>query len=90
MDIAVAAFYLLNEAALWVAGVPHERPRTDVIGKGGKEKAVFAVGAEHFAELVEVTAKQGIGLLSGEWKTEMFTGLDAVAISDIVIILGLV
>ena len=46
MDIAVAAFYLLNEAALWVAGVPHERPRTDVIGKGGKEKAVFSVGAE--------------------------------------------
>ena len=90
MDIAVAAFYLLNEAALWVAGVPHERPRTDVIGKGGKEKAVLAVGAEHFAELAEVTAKQGIGLLSGEWKTEMFTGLDAVAISDIVIILGLV
>ena len=73
-----------------MAGVPHERPRTDVIGKGGKEKAVFAVGAEHFAELVEVTAKQGIGLLSGEWKTEMFTGLDAVAISDIGIILGLV
>ena len=90
MDIAVAAFYLLNEAALWVAGVPHERPRTDVIGKGGKEKAVFAVGTEHFAELVEVTAKQGIGLLSGEWKTEMFTGLDAVAKADIRIILGMV
>ena len=90
MDIAVSAFYVLNEAALWVAGVPHERPRTDVIGKGGKEKAVFAVGTEHFAELVEVTAKQGIGLLSGEWKTEMFTGLDAVAIADIRIILGMV
>ena len=29
-------------------------------------------------------------MLSGEWKTEMFTGLDAVAISDIRIILGLV
>ena len=90
MNISVAAFYLLNEAALGVVGVAHERPITDVIGKGGKEKAVFAVGAEHFAELVEVTAKQGIGLLSGEWKTEMFTGLDAVAISDIGIILGLV
>ena len=90
MDIAVAAFYLLNEAALWVAGVPHERPRTDVIGKGGKEKAVFSVGAEHFAELAEVTAEQGIGLLSGEWKTEMFTGLDAVAKADIRIILGMV
>ena len=90
MDIAVAAFYLLNEAALWVAGVPHERPRTDVIGKGGKKKAVLAVGAEHLAELAEVIAKQCIGLLSGEWKTEMFTGLDAVAIADIGIILGLV
>ena len=56
MDIAVAAFYLLNEAALWVAGVPHEGAITDVIGKGGKEKAVLAVGAEHFAELAEVTA----------------------------------
>ena len=90
MDIAVAAFYLLNEAALGVVGVAHERPITDVIGKGGKEKAVLAVGAEHLAELAEVIAKQCIGLLSGEWKTEMFTGLDAVAISDIGIILGLV
>ena len=90
MDIAVAAFYLLNEAALGVVGVAHERAITDVIGKGGKEKAVFAVGTEHFAELVEVTAKQGIGLLSGEWKTEMFSGLDAVTISDIGIIPGMV
>ena len=89
MDIAVSAFYVLNEAALWVAGVPHERAITDVIGKGGKEKAVLAVGTEHLAEFAEVTAKQGIGLLSGEWKTEMFTGLDAVAIADIGIILGL-
>ena len=38
MDIAVAAFYLLNEAALGVVGVAHERPITDVIGKGGKQK----------------------------------------------------
>lgn len=90
MNIAVAAFYLLNETALRVVGVANERPITDVIGKGGKDKAVFAVGTEHFAELVEVTAKQGIGLLSGEWKTEMFTGLDAVAIADIRIILGMV
>ena len=90
MDIAVSAFYLLNETAFRVVGVPHEGAITDVIGKGGKEKAVFAVGTEHFAELVEVTAKQGIGLLSGEWKTEMFTGLDAVAIADIRIILGMV
>ena len=90
MDIAVAVFDLLNEAALGVVGVAHERPITDVIGKGGKEKAVFAVGTEHFAELVEVTAKQCIGLLSGEWKTEMFTGLDAVAKADIRIILGMV
>ena len=90
MDIAVAAFYLLNEAALGVVGVTHERPITDVIGKGGKEKAVLAVGAEHLAEFAEVTAKQGIGLLSGEWKTEMFSELDAVTISDIGIILGLV
>ena len=90
MDIAVAAFYLLNETAFRVVGVPHEGTITDIIGKGGKEKAVFAVGTEHFAELVEVTAKQGIGLLSGEWKTEMFTGLDAVAKADIRIILGMV
>lgn len=90
MDIAVAAFYLLNEAALWMVGVPHEGTITHVIGKGGKDKAVLAVGTEHLAELVEVTAKQGICLLSGEWKTEMFTGLDAVAISDIGIILGMV
>ena len=90
MDIAVAAFYLLNEAALWMVGVAHERPITDVIGKGGKKKAVLAVGAEHLAELAEVTAKQGIGLLSGEWQTEMFARLDAVAISDIGIILGMV
>ena len=90
MDIAVAAFYLLNEAALGVVGVAHERAITDVIGKGGKEKAVFAVGAEHLAELAEVTAEQDIGLLSGEWKTEMFAGLDAVTISDIGIILGMV
>lgn len=90
VDIAVAAFYLLNEAALGVVGVTHERPITDVIGKGGKEKAVLAVGTEHFAELAEVIAKQCIGLLTGERKTEMFTGLDAVAISDIGIILGLV
>ena len=90
VNIAVAAFYLLNEAALGVVGVAHERPITDVIGKRGKEKAVLAVGAEHLAELAEVTAKQGIGLLSGEWKTEMFTGLDAVAIAGIGIIMGLV
>lgn len=90
MDIAVAAFYLLNETDLGVVGVAHEGAITDVIGKGGKEKAILAVGAEHFAELAEVTAKQGIGLLSGEWKTEMFTGLDAVAIADIGIILGMV
>ena len=89
MDIAAAAFYLLNEAALGVVGVAHEGAITDVIGKGGKEKAVLAVGAEHFVELAEVTAEQGIGLLSGEWKTEMFTGLDAVAISDIRIIKSL-
>ena len=90
MDIAVAAFYLLNEAALGVIGIAHERAITHVIGKDGKEKAVLAVGAEHLAEFAEVTAKQGIGLLSGEWKTEMFSGLDAVAIADIGIILGLV
>lgn len=90
MDIAVAAFYLLNETALGVVGVTHEGAITHVIGKGGKEKAVLTVGTEHLAELAEVTAKQGIGLLSGERKTEMFTGLDAVAISDIGIILGLV
>ena len=90
MDIAVAAFYLLNEAALGVIGIAHERAITHVIGKDGKEKAVLAVGAEHLAEFAEVTAKQGIGLLSGEWKTEMFSGLDAVAISDIGIIPGMV
>ena len=90
MDIAVAAFYILNEAALWMVGVAHERPITHVIGKGGKEKAVLAVGTEHLAELAEVTAKQGIGLLSGDRKTEMFAGLDAVTISDIGIILGMV
>lgn len=90
MDIAVSAFYLLNEAALGMVGVAHERAITDVIGKGGKEKAVLAVGTEHLAELAEVMAKQGIGLLSGKWKTKMFTGLDAVAITDIGIILGLV
>ena len=90
MDIAVAAFYLLNEAALGVIGIAHERAITHVIGKDGKEKAVLAVGAEHLAEFAEVTAKQGIGLLSGEWKTEMFTGLDAVAIAGIGIIMGLV
>ena len=73
MNISVAAFYLLNETAFRVVGVPHEGTITDIIGKGGK-----------------VTAEQGIGLFSGEWKTEMFTGLDAVAISDIGIILGLV
>lgn len=43
MNIAVAAFYLLNEAALWMVGVAHERPITDIIGKSGKEKAVLAV-----------------------------------------------
>ena len=43
MDIAVAAFYLLNEAALGVVGVAHERAITDVIGKGGKEKAVLVL-----------------------------------------------
>ena len=43
VDIAVAAFYLLNEAALWMVGVAHEGTITDVIGKGGKEKAVLAV-----------------------------------------------
>lgn len=90
MDIAVAAFYLLNEAALGVIGIAHERAITHVIGKDGKEKAVLAVGAEHLAEFAEVTAKQGIGLLSGEWKTEMFSGLDAVTISDIGIIPGMV
>ena len=86
VSIAVAAFYLLNEAALGVVGVAHKGAMADVIGKGGKEKAVLAVGAEHLAELAEVTAKQGIGLLSGEWKTEMFTGLDAVPVTDIRII----
>ncbi len=90
MDFAVTAFYLLNETALGVAGVTHEGAITDIIGKGGKEKAVLAVGAEHLAELAEVTAKQGIGLLWGKWKTKMFTGLDAVAVTDIRIILGLV
>ena len=90
MDISVTAFYLLNEAALGVVGVPHEGTITDIIGKGGKEKAVLAVETEHLAELAEVIAKQCIGLLSGEWQTEMFTGLDAVAIADIGIILGLV
>ena len=44
MDIAVSAFYVLNEAALWVAGVPHERPITDVIGKGGKDKTARSNG----------------------------------------------
>ena len=34
MNISVAAFYLLNEAALGVVGVAHERPITDVIGNG--------------------------------------------------------
>ena len=43
MDIAAAAFYLLNEAALGVVCVAHERPITDVIGKGGKEKAVLVL-----------------------------------------------
>ena len=90
MDISVTAFYLLNEAALGVVGVTHERPITHVIGKGGEEKAVLAVGTEHFAELAEVTAKQGIGLLSGEWKTEMFARLDAVDVTYIRIILSLV
>ena len=90
VNIAVAAFYLLNEAALGMVGVTHEGAITDIIGKGGKEKAVLAVGTEHLAELAEVTAKQGIGLLSGEWQTEIFTGLDAVTISDRGIILGMV
>ena len=43
MNISVAAFYLLNETAFRVVGVPHEGAITDVIGKGGKEKAVLAV-----------------------------------------------
>ena len=44
MDIAVAAFYLLNEAALGVVGVAHERPITDVIGKGGMDKTARSNG----------------------------------------------
>ena len=44
MDIAVAAFYLLNEATLGVVGVAHERPITDVIGKGGKDKTARSNG----------------------------------------------
>lgn len=90
MDISVTAFYLLNETALGVVGVPHKDAITDVIGKGGKEKAVLAVGTEHPAELAEITTKQGIGLLSGKWKTEMFARLDAVAVTYIRIILSLV
>ena len=57
MNISVAAFYLLNEAALGMVGVTHEGAIADVIGKGGKEKAVFAVGAEHLAERAGITAK---------------------------------
>ena len=90
INILVASLYFLDELALGTMGIAHERPITHIVGESGKEKAVFAVGAEQFAELAEVPAEQGIGLLSGEWKTEMFTGLDAVAISDIGIILGLV
>ena len=63
VNIAVAAFYLLNEAALWMVGVAHERPITDVIGKSGKEKGVLAISLKHLAELAEVTAKQRIRLL---------------------------
>ena len=44
MDIAVTTFYLLNEAALGVVGVAHERPITHVIGKGGKDKTARSNG----------------------------------------------
>lgn len=90
MDIAAASLYLLNEGTLGMLRIPHEGTITDVIGKGGKEKAVLAVGAEHLAVLAEGTAKKSIGLLVCEGKTEMFTRLDAIAIADIGIILGLV
>ena len=44
MNISVTAFYLLNEAALGVVGVAHERAITDVIGKGGKDKTARSNG----------------------------------------------
>ena len=90
INIPIASLYLLDKLALGTLGIAHERPISHIVGKSGKEKGVLAISLKHLAEFAEVTAKQGIGLLSGEWKTEMFTGLDAVAIADIGIILGLV
>ena len=58
LEVAVAGFYLVEQAALGAFLVAEDFVWTDIIGKDGEEKTVPAVFAEEVAEAVEVCAQK--------------------------------
>ena len=89
INILVASLYLLDKLALGTLGIAHERPITHIVSESGKEKGVLSIALKHLAEFAEVTAKQPVGLLAREGTAIMLSWLDAMAITYVWIVLGL-
>lgn len=86
LKVAVAAFYLLQEAALLVFATAEDAVGADVVGEGGEQKAVLAVGAEEAKEFSQVGAEKAICFMACEVSGDMVLGLDAVAIAHVGIV----
>lgn len=84
--MAVAAFYLLQEAAFLVFATAEDAVGADVVGEGGKQEAVLAVGAEESKEFAQVGAEKRVGFMACEVSGDMVLGLDAVAIAHVGIV----
>ena len=89
INILFASLYLLDKLALGTLGIAHECAIPHVVGKGGKQEGVLAIALKHLAEFAEVSAKQPVGLLACERTAIMLSWLDAMAITYVWIVLGL-
>ena len=88
LEVAVAGFYLLEQAALGSFLVAKNLVGTDIVSKDGKEKAVPTVFAEEIAESVEVCAEKRVGLYCREITGKMFGGENVVSPTDIRVVLA--
>ena len=88
LEVAVAGFYLLEQAALGMFLVAEDFVGTDIVGKDGEEKTVPAVFAEKVAEAVEVCAQKRVGLYCREVTGKMFGGENVMTPTDIRVVLA--
>ena len=85
-DVSVAGLELLQDAGAIHGAV------SEIVGKCGKENGVGAIGSIHCAELVEILAKEDVGLGFGELNSALVfvAGPHTVTVTNVRPIFGFV